>query len=57
MPRTSPFHAPEEDAYHDHSECMLAAEVRADQRREGDGGKAQCALCRALNRAEELARP
>ena len=53
MARTEPFHAADQPTYHDNTECLLGDSLPAEERRAGDGGKAHCRLCEALNRAEE----
>ncbi|MBA2359738.1 MAG: hypothetical protein H0V79_02180 [Actinobacteria bacterium] len=57
MVRTRPWHAPDDSAYHDNTECLLGQELPVDRRRDGEGGKRLCPLCAALNKAEEVSRP
>lgn len=47
-----PWHDPDDQCYHEHSECAFGTEIPLDRRVPGTGDKELCRICASLQRAE-----
>jgi len=48
MAKTNPYHSTKASVHHDQSRCPIGSDIETADRREGNGGKTLCEVCKKL---------